>query len=327
MTTYRRNIIVGVTVLTALASLAWMILKFGGNLASPFSPEQMFVRFRSDRADGLGTGSGVFYLGVEVGRLTRIDLDPVNGGVTMTAMINRQPPLPANVEGAIRINTFIGGSTSVMLETDGPPTGTLQPNAELVARYVGLAVLPPELSEMAREISAAVRQYRETNVIVHIDEQVQRLGTVLDSIDALVGDPKLREDVKQAVASLRQTGEQAQRIAAEVERFAGRLDGLGDNAAETLAAARKTFTTADEELRSLSREFTQRLNQATQLMKQVSSTLERIERGDGTAGALVTDRRLYEGLVDSTRELQIALRDLQRLVRQWEQEGVPMRLR
>jgi hypothetical protein len=62
-------------------------------------------------------------------------------------------------------------------------------------------------------------------------------------------------------------------------------------------------------------------------MKQVSSTLEKIERGDGTAGALLTDRRLYEGLVDTTRELQIAIRDLQRLIRQWEQEGVPMRLR
>ena len=213
MTTYRRNIIVGVTVLTALASLAWMILKFGGNLASPFSPEQMFVRFRSDRADGLGTGSGIFYLGVEVGRITRIDLDPVNGGVTMTAMVNRQPTLPANVEGYIRINTFIGGSTSVMLETLGAPEGTLQPNAELVAKYVGLAVLPPELSEMAREISAAVRQYRETNVIVHIDEQVTRLGKVLDSIDSLVGDPQLREDVRQSLSNLRQTSEQVQRIA------------------------------------------------------------------------------------------------------------------
>jgi phospholipid/cholesterol/gamma-HCH transport system substrate-binding protein len=327
MTTYRRNIIVGVTVLTALASLAWMVLKFGGNLASPFSPEQMFVRFRSDRADGLGTGSGIFYLGVEVGRITRIDLDPVNGGVTMTAMVNRQPSLPANVEGYIRINTFIGGSTSVMLETLGPPTGTLQPNAELVAKYVGLAVLPPELAEMAREISAAVRQYRETNVIVHIDEQVQRLGKVLDSIDSLVGDPQLREDVRQAIANLRQTSEQAQRIAGDVEKFSGNLESLRSDAAETLGSARKTFTTADEEIRKLSREFTDRLGQATQLMKQVSSTLEKIERGDGTAGALLTDRRLYEGLVDTTRELQIAIRDLQRLIRQWEQEGVPMRLR
>jgi DNA repair exonuclease SbcCD ATPase subunit len=245
----------------------------------------------------------------------------------MTAMVNRQPSLPANVEGYIRINTFIGGSTSVMLETLGPPTGTLQPNAELVAKYVGLAVLPPELAEMAREISAAVRQYRETNVIVHIDEQVQRLGKVLDSIDSLVGDPQLREDVRQAIANLRQTSEQAQRIAGDVEKFSGNLESLRSDAAETLGSARKTFTTADEEIRKLSREFTDRLGQATQLMKQVSSTLEKIERGDGTAGALLTDRRLYEGLVDTTRELQIAIRDLQRLIRQWEQEGVPMRLR
>ena len=62
-------------------------------------------------------------------------------------------------------------------------------------------------------------------------------------------------------------------------------------------------------------------------MDQFQSIAEKVEKGQGTAGALVNDPKLYESLVDTSRELNLTIKDLQRLVQQWEQEGVTLKLK
>jgi phospholipid/cholesterol/gamma-HCH transport system substrate-binding protein len=334
MTAYRRNILVGITVLTALASLGWMILRFGGDLARPFSPEQMPVRFVADRADGLGIGSAIFYLGVDVGRISAVRLAGEDGGVVIDALVNRVPPLPGNLRGEILLQTFIGGSTSMVIETDGVPAGRLEPNTVVRARYIGLSVLPPEIAEVATEIRLAVRQFRESNVVLNINEQVTRLGKLIDTVEGVVGDEKLRTDLRETLANARRVSEQANAIAADVQKFAARLDQIGDDAQgavgdarAAIGDARKTIADTEQEVQAVGRQIADRMAQTARLLEQAQSLAEKIDRGDGTAGQLVNDRRLYEGLVETTRRLDATIQDLQRLVRQWEQEGLSLKLR
>ena len=42
---------------------------------------------------------------------------------------------------------------------------------------------------------------------------------------------------------------------------------------------------------------------------------------------LVNDPKLYQSLVDNSRELNATILDLKRLVEQWEQEGVSFKLK
>ena len=49
--------------------------------------------------------------------------------------------------------------------------------------------------------------------------------------------------------------------------------------------------------------------------------------GTSSIGLLVNDPKLYESLVDTSRELNATITDLKRLVEQWEQEGVALKLR
>ena len=58
----------------------------------------------------------------------------------------------------------------------------------------------------------------------------------------------------------------------------------------------------------------------------MQSIANKIDKGDGTAGKLVNDPKLYEGLSDSAAELHLTIKDLRRLIQQWEQEGVPFKL-
>src|SRR5262249_43322170 len=66
MSPYRRNVLVGATVLLAMGILGWMILQFGGHVITPFTVAKTRVMFIGDRSDGLSDGSPVVYRGVNV---------------------------------------------------------------------------------------------------------------------------------------------------------------------------------------------------------------------------------------------------------------------
>ena len=65
----------------------------------------------------------------------------------------------------------------------------------------------------------------------------------------------------------------------------------------------------------------------SKLLDQANVITAKINDGQGTAGKLVNDPKLYEGLVDTTTQLNATVKDLQRLIQQWEQEGVALKLR
>ena len=119
MATYQRNILVGVTVLGAGLVFGWMVLKFSSKTAELFAPPQMPLHFKTARADGLSEGSGVQYLGVDVGRVTSLSRNPDGMSVTIDAMVDRQPPLPGNVRAQITQTSAIGGASVINLDVDG----------------------------------------------------------------------------------------------------------------------------------------------------------------------------------------------------------------
>jgi len=69
-----------------------------------------------------------------------------------------------------------------------------------------------------------------------------------------------------------------------------------------------------------------RIEQVGKLLEQFQTIAARVDKGEGTAGMLVRDPRLYESLVATAGQLNLMMTDLRRLVQQWEQEGVSMKL-
>jgi phospholipid/cholesterol/gamma-HCH transport system substrate-binding protein len=334
MSPYRRNVLVGATVLGALIVLGWMIIKFSGQLATPFKPKQFSVRFISDRAEGVAEGSPVSFLGVPAGRVTAVQRSKDQLQVLIDASLDQEPPIPANVRAIIRTASALGSGSAIVLELTGPkPDGRLSQGAQIPARYVGLDILPPEFAELARELKMTAQQLREANLIAHVDEQVQHVGKLIDSIQAYVGDEKTRDDLKNAIANLRTTTDSATRITANLEKFSGKLDKLGDQASATMADAQTTIKTANTTITKTQANIDQvttqvgdRLTQISKLLDQFNGIAQKVNDGKGTAGQLVNDPKLYQGLVDVTQQLNLTVTDLRRLVQQWEQEGVSLKL-
>jgi len=323
MAPYRRNLVVGTTVLIAASLFAWMSLKFSGRTASLFGPAQFAVHFTSARADGLSEGSPVYFLGIGVGRITGVTRRADSEGVLVDAMVDRKPPLPANLRASISSSSAIGGGTVLNLDLDGDQAiGELQPEATLPAVYRGLElnVLPPQVTQtaeqigqMSDEIRKTVAQLRESGAIGHLDDalkqisaQANRAGVLLNSAQQVIGSDKTREDIQAAIDNIRTTS-------AATTRISSKLDSLTDS--------------LQEDSESLNKQLGDRLTQINAVLTNIQNITSKVDQGQGTAGMMVNDPRLYEAMVDSLHQLDATVTDLHRLVDQWEQEGLSLKVK
>jgi phospholipid/cholesterol/gamma-HCH transport system substrate-binding protein len=308
-------------VIGALVTLGWMILKFGDRPAKMFATPSMPITFATDRADGLSEGSNVLYRGVIVGRVKTVRRTEDGREVLIESEVDRTPPLPANVEGVIRQLGQLGPTSAISLVLTNPqPTGQIAPGMRIHARYEGLSLFPPEVSELAVELKATVRQFRESNVIAHIDEQVQNLGRVMESANSLISDPKLREDIRTALANIRNASE-------SVSRIGTKLDKLSDEVSGAVGDVRTTVNKAGNTVDSLGKQVSDRLAQVSVTLDHFNSIAAKLDNGQGTAGQLINDPKLYQGLVEASLQLNATIVDLKRLVEQWEQEGLHFKLK
>jgi phospholipid/cholesterol/gamma-HCH transport system substrate-binding protein len=314
MTPYRRNIMVGLTMLGALVILAWMIIQFGDRPAKLFAPETMPITLVTERADGIAQGSSVTYRGVPVGRVATVNLAGDEEHVNIEANVEKlQPPLPANLEGVIHAQVF-GGSGQLSLQLTGPkPQGQLKPEAKLPARYAGLGLLPPEFKDLATELRLTAKQFRESNIVGHLDQQVEKAGQILDSVNKIISDPQLRENVKVAVANIREASGRAADLAQQLQQTTKHVD--------------TTVVNTNQHIDVISRQLNDRMEQIGKMLGHLESITAKIDQGKGTAGALVNNPQLYQSMQDTAVQLNQTIKDLKRLVEQWEQEGISFKLK
>lgn len=327
MTAYRRNLLVGIVMLGALVALGWMVLKFGGGPATWFTAPKMEVKFVADRADGIADGSNIFYRGVVVGRVVNTRLGDPNHPVVIETLIDRQPPLPGNIVGIIKTNSLLGSGASIDLQqTDPTADGTLKEHTQLHAKYVGTSILPPEFADLATELKATAKQLRESGVIDHLNETIQKAGALADSLNSFVSDKGIRDNLTATVSNLRTASDNATRITSNLEKFSSDLNDISVDARTTIKTANNTITKVGDHVDDLAKQVSDRLLQTAEILKRFNSVAAKIDEGKGTAGLLVNDPKLYDSLVDTTRELNMTIADLKRLVNQWETEGAYLRL-
>ncbi|MGE5611370.1 MAG: MlaD family protein [Bacillota bacterium] len=358
MSPYKKNILVGVTVLVASILLGWMILRFSEAPLRLFMKPQMPIRFVALEADGIGEGSPVLYLGVNVGRVVDVRRSPDQTSVVIHAVVDQDPPLPGNVEAIIRTQLIGGGaSLNLMLpahdgvdeaitwsttqptamRTKAEPIGQLKPNQTLSARFVGVDILPPEISELAKDLTKTSRELRRTgeqfreskliqklvNTVDTLNQDIAKAGGVLDKVDSLVGDEGMRRSIHESLANFRDVSETAKRIGGNLEKLSAnanvRMDQLADHGDKLLA-------TTEGQIAGLSKQLGDRLTQVDGVLKRFESISKKLDEGNGSVAMMLNNPALYESLLDASKELKLTIQDIRRTIQGWEQEGVPFKL-
>ncbi|MEM6314942.1 MAG: MlaD family protein [Planctomycetota bacterium] len=315
MSPYKRNTLVGVTVLLALGLLGYMIIQFGGRLAGPFSGEKMTVTIAAERADALSVGSPVQFLGVTVGQVSKLELTD-DFTLTVEAQLDADKKIPGNVVGRIRQTNLLSSGAVVQLEVEGgaEPTGVLGAGDVVTTDYTGNQIIPDEIGELATSLNELVAEFRASGLIDdtktlinNTNTQVTRAGDALASMQAFIDDPELRQRIDETIENARLTSASARSAMAK-------FDAAGDEVVITISEARSSINdTAGRVAGSLT--------ELDKSLDNIQSITAKIDNGEGTIGMLVNDEKLYNALLDVLRQADAVSRDTQRLIQQLEQEG------
>ena len=354
MSSVRKNVLVAVTVLGALAAVGWMIVQFGGTLGGLVGGGGYRVMMRAPRVDGLSEGNRVQYLGLSVGKVESIRLDDTNTAFEVVLLIRKDSGVPQNVEGVVRATNLISGGAAIDLQLVGDTAegGQLGTGDRVIdGAFGGADLIPPEIAVLAEEVRNLVAELRSSGLVDEVQTQVAAVGELANSLNALVGDEQLRADVKEAVAGARRTVELAERSAFELQQIAataneragplfdeadgvladaravaGDVRGVVRKADATVADVQSTVGSASSQVDEILGDLRTSTAQANAALSRVNAIAAKIDQGEGTLGLLINDPQVYRALNTDLILLEDFIKDTRRLVNQIEEEGVSVGL-
>jgi len=336
MSEKKRNVAVGITVLVALAGLGYMILLFGEVPAFARGGYQVRIGFPS--AGNVIDGADVRLNGKRIGTVGAVELrEDVRKGVTFDCRIEHEVRIPDDV--AVRIATRgLAGGAYVSLQTvprppGAPPAGWLATDgsAKLTGDTPTEGLIGPEvkaaLDKIATGFEAFTRLADNLNKVVEpllpttregqagggVHGAVARLNRVLAGLEAVVGDEANRKNIKDTLADLRL-------FAADARKG---LQGVN----EAVGAVKDAAVTTRQQVDVLAKKLIDDADRLGKLFATLERAAVKIDSGDGTAGKMLNDPRLYNELLESARRLSSTLAELEKTIRQWREKGVSWKLR
>ncbi len=319
----RRDVIVGIFVIVGLAALGWMILKFGDlpTIVSRVRSFEIYVRFPS--APGVQTDTPVRFCGYQIGRVTHVmppavlpdDTGRAYHQTRCVLSVNKQyVDIPSNVQAKLMTRGL--GSSYIELAVDpnrlpAPPKDPNRPETRFLVNGMELQGSSGVTSEFFPEESQK-----------KLDKLIDGINTFVANANDVIGDPNNKQNIKGILANLTDAS----------HNFSVAMD----EATKTMEDARKAI----EELRRLAATGTDTLKsfdgkaerlvaslvntsaEVGQAMSQLRLAMEKVNAGNGTAGKLINDARLYESLVETTFQMNVLLRDLKQLIDKISEKGL-----
>lgn len=320
----RRDVIVGIFVVVGLAALGWMIFKFGDlpTAVTRMRSFEIYVQFPT--APGVEKDTPVRFCGYQIGRVTHVMAPEVrtdqNTGkeyhqtLCVLSINKKYVDIPCNVE--VKLMTRGLGSSYLELKVDpsklpaprrdpNDPTSCFLQNGMLLQGSTGMT------SEFFPEESQKM-----------LDDLVTDIRNFLRNVNDIVGDPNNKQNLKTTMANLSQASDGfAVAIKEAVQTMQDARKTL-ENFRTLASTGTDTLKSADAKLEKLMVAMIQTSDELSKAVSQMRLAMEKVNSGDGTAGRLINDGRLYESLLESTTQLNVLLKDFKELIDKIGQKGL-----
>ncbi|MGA2093231.1 MAG: hypothetical protein ABSH16_07505, partial [Sedimentisphaerales bacterium] len=146
-----------------------------------------------------------------------------------------------------------------------------------------------------------------------LDELVKGISKLVENTNEVIGSAENKANIKDALANMAAASQQAADMMKQIQ--------------EAAAAGKTAFQNTDVRIESLTKSLVAAGDRLSEVMKHVDGIVEKIDRGEGTAGKLINDGRLYEQLLEDSRQLDLVLQDLKTFVEQSKEKGLPIKLK
>ena len=304
----RRNLIVGIFVLLAVAALVWLIYKFQDLpiKLGKISGYQVFMQFPS--ASGVAEKTPVRFCGYQVGKVITVKpptvLKNLNNGqfvyqsLVVVNLENEYNNIPADVEPKLTTRGF--GSS--YLELKPKPVDVKAPTGDFLVN-----------GSVLQGSTASTSEFFPEETQKKLEDLADKVKVLVDNINEVIGDKSSKDNLKATLANLADATRQASSALGEFQRFSAR--------------GTEAIATTEIEVQKVSGAMVEVSAELGKTSAELRQILEKINRGHGTAGKLVNDARLYESLLENSQQLDVLLEELKDFVADLPEKGVPIKLK
>ena len=300
---YQREIRIGVVFIIATLVLIWGLMYLKG--LELLTPSRTFYAVY-DNVDGLVVSNPVTLNGLQVGQVNVLKFDQRhNGKIICELYIKGDYPFPKNSIARIRSSSLLGSKEVALILGNSPTAAkngdTLNNEIEAsLSAEVNKQLLP--LKRKAENLISSIdsvvvivqlvlnKNTRENLVqaIDHVKEALANIAHATFALDTLVSTQRANiagiiGNVESISRNLKQNNDKISHI----------LSNLSD-VSDSLAKARIPST----------------IMQVNQTVKSLNTTLEKINKGEGSLGLLINDQKLYLDLESAARNLNLLIEDM-----------------
>ena len=326
---------VGVVVLAAACLAVVLIGIFGGGKGVFKSRYTIFLRF--PRAPGVTVDTPVRKNGVHIGRVTDVGLKKDH--VVLTAMIDADREIMKNEVCTISTTSLLGDPVLEFVHGSARPltdevvqhgdyladgvvaTDPLQVLTNLEGNMQTALVSIKGAADEVTILTRGLNQSLGTN-----DQQLQRMLTkselaldtfqkTMTSIDDFIGDPELKQTLKQSLADLPKIFNDVQLTMAQARDAMESFDRVGQKAEQNLDNLSEFTRPLGEKGEQLMND----LGRSVQNLEEISSQLvvfsQTINSADGTLGKFINDREMYDDVRETVNNLQAASRRIEPILK------------
>ncbi|MDX2115065.1 MAG: MlaD family protein [Planctomycetota bacterium] len=334
------DFLVGLTVALGLAGIGLLLLLFG-EFSGSRRPTYPLTLELAD-ATGLSRASLVTLNGVTVGTLEQIEAaeDP-RSGVRVRLRIEENRRIPRDIQ--VAIEQGLVGEANLAMRADPLPPGQADPG--YIAPEETLRVQAAgTLDRIAGLLDKRLASF--TDAASGFTALADTLKVTGDRLNEALA-PRTLEDVDtgRAPSNLVSTVARVDQAVSDARLWLGddaartsardalaRLDGLMTQVSEAVEQWTETAQTLSQRAQSLGERGESALTELSTSMRtlndaalELQTILGRMNRGEGTAGQLLTNPDLYRSINDAAVRLERALTEAQLLLEKYRKEGIPLR--
>jgi phospholipid/cholesterol/gamma-HCH transport system substrate-binding protein len=359
MEDYRRNITVGLFMALGFACLGVLIILYG-ELPEFFGANTYTVKIKFDSASGVDRGVSVLMKGPQIGKVDAVDyVDPNHPeqGVFVIAKIEEGYVIPRTASAQIPVPLAFGRPSIHLMIPKGPAAGNLPTDGSAIisGSVVGPmeSMIPPQLldnikkatqqiGDLAERLTPVAEDLHElfvsrplqaidepapgqTPPLPNVSTAVARLDGALKNINDVLGTQETKADLRQIITNFRTISEDGKAAVADIKSFAAEARTVSEDAKRITGKVEtnldKLSARLDDMLVSVITDA-EKLGKILDDLHQASTDLA---EGDGTAGRLLRDPKLYEEITITAQRLSALIGDLHTLVQKWDNEGVKLK--
>jgi ABC-type transporter Mla subunit MlaD len=223
--------------------------------------------------------------------------------------------------------------TGKMVSADLLPESTMQIVTEALERISELATalipvsknlnLLLEQRPTAQVDSASSQPTQPSDGLPpNVSTAVQRLDMTLKNFNDVIGDPTVKDNLRDFINNLAVAGADLKQIVADLKPLPAQARTFVETGNRMLENLDKTVGNVDIRVNEFAKAGKGIAGQLESVLENVNQITQTIADGKGTAGRLVKDEKLYEALLNTVEQLKETIKEFKVLITKLQAEGL-----